>query len=91
MLLASYETASFAVAGISAYFVLKGQHPNFYRRSLTLALIVAAFVAPLQVFVGDQAGLAVARRQPAKLAAMEAHWKTNTREAPPLSPSPFPT
>jgi cytochrome bd ubiquinol oxidase subunit I len=84
MLLASYETASFAVAGISAYFLLKGQHPNFYRRSLALALIVAAFVAPLQVFVGDQAGLAVARHQPVKLAAMEAHWQTNTEGGAPF-------
>lgn len=78
MLLAAYETAAFAVAGISAYFLLKGRHERFFRRSLTIALISAAVVAPLQVYVGDRKGLVVARHQPAKLAAMEAHWETNT-------------
>jgi cytochrome d ubiquinol oxidase subunit I len=85
MLLASYETAAFAVAGISAYFLLKGQHQDFYRRSLALALILAAVTAPLQVFVGDQKGLAVASHQPAKLAAMEAHWETNTEGGAPFA------
>lgn len=78
MLLASYETAAFAVAGISALFLLRGNHIDFYKRSLGLALILAAIVAPLQVIVGDLKGLAVFNLQPAKLAAMEAHWETNT-------------
>jgi cytochrome bd ubiquinol oxidase subunit I len=77
MLLASYETAAFVVAGISAYYLLKRSHENFYKRSLGLALILAAIVAPLQVVVGDLKGLTVAEHQPAKLAAMEAHWETN--------------
>ena len=67
MLLASYMTAAFAVAGISAYYLLKNQQPVFFRRSLTLALIMAAVTAPLQVFVGDVKGLAVFEHQPAKL------------------------
>lgn len=78
MLLASYETAAFVVAGISAYYILKGSHVDFYKRSLGLALILAAIVAPIQVVVGDLKGLSVAELQPAKLAAMEAHWETNT-------------
>ncbi len=78
MLLASYETTAFVVAGISAFFILRGQHLPFYKRSLALALILAALAAPLQVVVGDFKGLSVAEHQPAKLAAMEAHWETNT-------------
>jgi cytochrome d ubiquinol oxidase subunit I len=78
MLLASYETAAFAVAGICAWFLLKESNTIFYRRSLYLALIMAALIAPLQVVVGDFKGQSVARHQPAKLAAMEAHWNTNT-------------
>lgn len=84
MLLASYVTSAFAVAGISAYFLLKGTSVSFYRRSLALALFIAAGVAPLQVFVGDQTGLLVAHHQPAKLAAIEAHWDTNTEGGAPL-------
>ena len=84
MLLASYETAAFAVAGISAYFILKGRNVIFYRHSLGLALIMAALWAPLQIVVGDSNGLKVARHQPAKLAALEAHWETNVEGGAPF-------
>lgn len=79
MLLASYETAAFAVAGISAWFLLQGRYTDFYRRSLAIALILAAVLAPLQAVIGDFRGLNVAEHQPAKLAAMEGHWETNTQ------------
>jgi cytochrome d ubiquinol oxidase subunit I len=84
MLMASYETAAFVVAGISAFYLLKDKHPLFYRHSLMLALAMAALFAPLQVLVGDLKGRNVARFQPAKLAAMEAHWETNTSEGAPF-------
>ncbi len=77
MLLASYQTAAFAVAGISAYFLLKNRETAFYRRSMGIALILAGVLSPLQVLLGDLNGLVVARHQPAKLAALEAHWETN--------------
>jgi cytochrome d ubiquinol oxidase subunit I len=78
MVLAAYETTAFAVAGISAWFLLKNEHVAFYRRSLKIALMMAVVVAPAQVFIGDMKGLVTARHQPAKLAAMEGHWETNT-------------
>ncbi len=84
MLLASFETALFAIAGISAFFLLKKVHEPFYRRSLGLAIIMAASIAPLQVYVGDLSGCDVFRTQPAKLAAMESHWETNTGNGAPL-------
>ena len=59
MLMASYETSAFAVAGISAYFLLKGKYVPFYRRSLGIALVMAALLAPVQAFVGDLRGLNV--------------------------------
>jgi cytochrome bd ubiquinol oxidase subunit I len=84
MLMASYETAAFAVAGISAFYLLKNKHPFFYQHSLVLALAMAALCAPLQVLLGDFRGQNVARYQPAKLAAMEAHWETNTQGGAPF-------
>lgn len=84
MLLASYETAAFAVAGISAYFILRNRNGTFYRHSLGLALIMAALWVPLQIAVGDSNGLKVARHQPAKLAALEAHWETNVEGGAPF-------
>lgn len=85
MILASYETTAFVVAGISAFFLLQEKNIPFYRKSMGLALILAALLAPLQVFVGDQKGLVVARHQPAKLAAMEALWNTNLTGGAPLA------
>ena len=84
MLMASYETTAFAVAGICAFFLLIKRNEAFYRRSLGLALILAALFAPLQVIFGDLKGQSVAQRQPAKLAAIEAHWETNTEGGAPL-------
>jgi cytochrome d ubiquinol oxidase subunit I len=84
MLMASYETAAFAVAGISAFYLLRKKHVHFYRYSMGLALGIAALIAPLQAFLGDMEGLRVARYQPAKLAAIEAHWETNTEGGAPF-------
>ncbi len=85
MLMACFETSVFAVAGISAYFLLKGAYLPFYRRSMGLALLMAAAFAPLQVFLGDTNGREVFFHQPAKLAAIEGHWETNRDGGAPLS------
>jgi cytochrome bd ubiquinol oxidase subunit I len=78
MLMASFETSAFVVAGVSAWFLLKGKAAAFARRSMAVSLIMAALFAPLQVYLGDWSGRRVFQDQPLKLAAMEAHWETNT-------------
>ena len=85
MVMACFETSVFAVAGFSAYFLLKGVDLPFYRRSLGLALVMAALFAPVQVFVGDTNGGEVFHHQPAKLAAIEGHWETNRDGGAPLT------
>ncbi len=85
MLMASFEASVFAVAGISAYFLLKGVDQIFYRRCLGIALIMAAFFAPLQIYLGDYSGRIMFRHQPAKLAAVEGLWETNTSGGAPFS------
>ncbi len=85
MIMASFETSAFVVAGISAYFLLQERHPMIFRRSLGIALIMAALFAPLQVYLGDVSGREVFQNQPIKLAAMESHWQTNTTGGAPFS------
>lgn len=85
MVAASFETSAFAVAGISAYFLLRNQHVDFYRKSLKIALVMAALFAPLQIYLGDTSGLSVFAHQPAKLAAMEARWETNREGGAPFA------
>jgi cytochrome d ubiquinol oxidase subunit I len=85
MVMASFETSAFVVAGISAYYLLKGKYVDFARRSLGIALVMAGCFAPLQIFLGDRSGIGVFHHQPAKLAAMEAHWETNTAGGAPYA------
>jgi cytochrome d ubiquinol oxidase subunit I len=76
MLLASGLTASFVVAGLSAWRLLRAGEDASARATLRTGLILAAVLAPVQVFVGDQHGLNTLEHQPAKIAAIEAIWKT---------------
>ncbi|PUA27978.1 MAG: cytochrome ubiquinol oxidase subunit I [Cellvibrio sp. 79] len=76
MLIASGLTAAFLIAGISAYRILKDDHKPAPRLTLKNATIAAAFLIPLQIFLGDMHGLNTLHHQPAKIAAMEAVWNT---------------
>jgi cytochrome d ubiquinol oxidase subunit I len=76
MLLASGLTASFVVAGLSAWRLLRAAEDKSARATLRTGLVVAAVLAPIQAFVGDQHGLNTLQHQPAKIAAIEAIWKT---------------
>ena len=79
MTLAAYAATGFAVAGIHAFLLLLDRENSFHRRALAIALMVGAPAALLQPISGDMSAKAVARLQPAKLAAMEAHFETRTR------------
>jgi len=89
MLLAAYASTGLAVAGIHAFVLLRrrGMDPSgprdpFHRHALMLALTIAIPSALLQPISGDMSARAVARWQPAKLAAMEA--LPDTRRGAPL-------
>lgn len=75
-LIASGLTAAFLVAGISAYRIIKGDIKLAPRLALKSALILAAVLAPLQMFIGDLHGLNSFKNQPAKIAAIEGVWHT---------------
>jgi cytochrome d ubiquinol oxidase subunit I len=85
MTIASLETSAFVVAGISAYFLLKGRQSPLFRRSLGISLVMAALLSPLQIYLGDWSGRQVFHHQPAKLAAFEAHWETNVKRGAPFA------
>jgi cytochrome d ubiquinol oxidase subunit I len=76
MMLASALTASFLVAGLSAWRLLQAADDAGAGRTLRAATLAAAILAPTQVVVGDLHGLNTLEHQPAKIAAMEALWKT---------------
>jgi cytochrome d ubiquinol oxidase subunit I len=76
MLVASGLTASFIIAGLSAWRLLRASGDSAALRGLRTGVVVAAVLAPVQIFVGDLHGLNTLEHQPAKIAAIEALWKT---------------
>lgn len=76
MTLAAFVSTGFAVAGIHAYLMLKGKNVTFHRNAFTIALVFGSVAALLQPISGDISAKDIAVRQPAKLAAMEAHFET---------------
>jgi cytochrome d ubiquinol oxidase subunit I len=74
---AAYLTTAFVIAGVSAWYLLRGRSVLESRQAFSMGLWLIAVLAPVQIFIGDQAGLEVRANQPAKLAAIEAHWETS--------------
>ncbi|KFZ31152.1 cytochrome D ubiquinol oxidase subunit I [Pseudidiomarina salinarum] len=79
MLLAAYLTTAFVVGGVAAWHLLRDRANAAARKMFSMAMWMALLVAPLQVVVGDLHGLNTQEHQPAKVAAMEGHFKTQTR------------
>jgi cytochrome d ubiquinol oxidase subunit I len=75
-LLASTLTASFLLAGLSAWQMLRNTANRGTRRALTAGVVAAAIAIPLQILAGDQHGLNTLEHQPAKIAAIEGIWHT---------------
>ena len=78
MTLAAYASTGFIVAGIHALGLLRDRRNGFHRRALGVALLVGAPAAVLLPLSGDLNARHVARWQPAKLAAMEGQFRTET-------------
>jgi cytochrome d ubiquinol oxidase subunit I len=77
MWIACIEATLFFVAGVSAWCILRNRHRPFFMQSFKLAVAAAIIITPLQIYLGDLSARKVAQYQPAKTAAMEAHWQTN--------------
>jgi cytochrome bd ubiquinol oxidase subunit I len=77
MWVACLEVTLFVVGGLSAWYILKNRQVDFFLQSFKMALLAAVIITPLQVWLGDASGRAVAHYQPTKLGAIEAHWETN--------------
>ncbi len=87
MTLAAFVATGFSVAAVHAFFLLRKHASEFHRAALGIALAVGCISTPLQIVSGDFSARTVAKIQPAKLAAMEAHYKTST--GAPLLRGPF--
>ncbi|SDJ90996.1 cytochrome bd-I ubiquinol oxidase subunit 1 apoprotein [Pedobacter sp. ok626] len=76
MCIAAFVSTGFAVAGIHALMILKGKSVKFHSTAFKIAAVFGTAAACLQPLSGDISAKDVAKRQPEKLAAMEAHFHT---------------
>jgi cytochrome d ubiquinol oxidase subunit I len=74
--LSGYVVAAFFVTGISAWHLLRKNHPAFYKKSFRMAAVFGLASSVLIFGIGDFHAAEVAKTQPTKLAAMEAVWES---------------
>lgn len=80
--LAAYLTTAFAVGGVGAWHLLRDKTNPGARKMFSMAMWMAAIVAPLQIVAGDAHGLNTLEHQPAKVMAMEGHYDSHPHGAP---------
>jgi cytochrome d ubiquinol oxidase subunit I len=78
MVLAAYLSTAFIVGGAAAWQLLRRTGGEATRVMFSMAMWMAALVAPVQIVAGDFHGLNTFEHQPAKVAAMEGHFETQS-------------
>ena len=84
---AAYLTTAFIVGGVGAFHLLRDRRLNRVtspatRTMFSMAMWMAALVAPVQIFLGDLHGLNTLEHQPQKVMAMEGHYESHPDGAP---------
>jgi cytochrome d ubiquinol oxidase subunit I len=82
MVLAAYLTTAFVVGGVGAFHLLRDRTNPAVQIMFSMAMWMAAIVAPLQILAGDFHGLNTLEHQPAKVMAMEGHYDSHPDGAP---------
>jgi cytochrome d ubiquinol oxidase subunit I len=80
--LAAFLTTALAVGGVAAWHHLRGRKTPEVKTMFSMAMWMAALVAPVQIFAGDQHGLNSHEHQPVKIMAVEAHFQSHPEGAP---------
>ena len=77
VLMGSWQAGAWLVISVSAFYLIKNKHLDFAKRSIKIALIVAAVASVLQLVSGHSSAVGVSEEQPAKMAAMEGHFEAS--------------
>ncbi|WP_019092290.1 cytochrome ubiquinol oxidase subunit I [Komagataeibacter europaeus] len=80
---AGYVSAAMFVMGISAFYLLRGQHRQFAARSFRMAALFGIISTVAVITLGDVLGRLDYEKQPTKIAAIEGLWHTSN---PPFEP-----
>jgi cytochrome d ubiquinol oxidase subunit I len=80
--IAAYLTTAMVVGAVGARHLLRDRAHPHARKMFSMAMWMAALVAPVQIFAGDQHGLNTLEHQPTKIMAMEGHYESHPDGAP---------
>jgi len=80
--LGAYLTTALIVGGVGAWHLLRDRQNPAARKMFSMAMWMAAIVAPIQAVAGDMHGLNTLEHQPAKVMAMEGHFDSHPDGAP---------
>ena len=78
---AGYVCGSLFILAISSWYLLRGRHLAFAKRSMIVASAFGLAASLSVVVLGDESGYNVTENQKMKLAAIEAMWKTEPAPA----------
>ncbi len=84
MTIAAYISTALFVGAAGAWHLLRGNGTRPIKLMLSMAMWMLLAAAPLQMLVGDAHGLNTLQYQPAKIAAMEGHWRNQPGKGVPL-------
>lgn len=82
MVLAAYLTTAFVVGAVGAWHLLRDKMQEDARKMFSMAMWMAAIVAPIQILAGDLHGINTLKYQPVKVMAMEGHYESYPEGAP---------
>ena len=84
MTIAAYLATALFVGASGAWHLLRGRSTPAIRTMLSMAMWMVLLVTPIQIAVGDAHGLNTLQHQPAKIAAIEGHWRNEPGQGMPL-------
>lgn len=76
VVIGAWQAGAWLVISVSAYYLIKGIHKEFARKSIKIALIFALVSSVMQAVTGHSSAVYVSKYQPAKLAAFEGQYET---------------
>src|SRR5699024_10475497 len=82
VLLTSFVTGSFLIAGISAWKLLRKHNVEMFKRAFRIAITIGAVSAFAMLFTGHWQAQYLVESQPMKMAAAEALWEHSGDPAP---------
>ena len=84
MSVAAFLATALFVGAAGAWHLRRGNDSAAVRKMLSMALWLILVLAPVQALIGDAHGLNTLKYQPAKLAAIEGHWRNEEAQGMPL-------